>query len=101
MHGLGTLLEKFSTSSSVSISSNWYVPDLFKGLLIPQIMISKFQRVFLEDIPQIILQIIFFTTRNSGSPLEWSNLRVFLTSALSLLSSLGVAWDARPSLFDH
>ena len=54
MYGIGRVLDKFSTSSATKLDFFW-LPSAINNIYIPLIIISTFQRLFLEDIPQIIV----------------------------------------------
>ncbi|KAL4487536.1 hypothetical protein ABPG72_007056 [Tetrahymena utriculariae] len=97
--GLSIVLDRFSTSSTISLGGI-FVPKQLENVKVPQILITKFQKVFLEDIPQMILVLIFnLRFAQSTNLLDWQNLRVLVTTVLSMYNSLNSAWQAHPSIF--
>lgn len=63
-------------------------------------MISRFQRVLLENLPLIVVQLIFMQ-RNGLSWTDFTQMKTFITTLISILSSLNRVWDAKPSLFQR
>ncbi|KAL4467213.1 hypothetical protein ABPG73_014878 [Tetrahymena malaccensis] len=97
--GLSIVLDRFSTSSTISLEG-MFIPKQLENVKVPQILLTKFQKVFLEDIPQMILVLIFnLRFASSTNLLDWQNLRVLVTTVLSMYNSLNSAWQAHPSIF--
>ncbi|EGR31870.1 hypothetical protein IMG5_100190 [Ichthyophthirius multifiliis] len=94
---LGHVLDRFSTSSASDLSGFW-VPNSLEHTKVPQVLISKFQKVFLEDMPQLAI-LLAFNFRKSASFNDWNNLKVILSTLLNLYNALSAAWVARPSIF--
>jgi hypothetical protein len=46
------------------------------------------------------LESIIFIYKRVGNISDWTHLKVLLTTCLTLISSLDVAWEARPSIMD-
>ena len=74
-YGIGISLDRFSTSSANSLNF-WPIPKVLRSVKIPQIFLSKFQRVFLEDIPMIIILFIYNTYYIQTNWYNWDNLKV-------------------------
>ena len=97
--GLGCLLDRFSTKSASIIESKW-APSFLRGIYFPSAMISRFQRMIIENIPLIIIQLIFMV-RNGLDITDFTQMKTFVTTLLSIVSSLNRVWDAKPSLFQE
>lgn len=93
-HALGTILDRFSTSSTTKLSGR-FVPENLEGLYLPQVLLSKFQRVFFEDLPQIIIQFIFFLTYGTFS--GFSMIKTVTTTIVNFINTMNDAWIAKPS----
>ena len=100
MHAFGRILDKFSTSSA-SKYKFWFLPPFLYNLYIPIIIITTFIRLFIEDIPQIIIQIIALFVYKEKSLSNFSTLVVFITTWLNLLLTMHEAWNVKPSYFSR
>ncbi|EAS01747.2 transmembrane protein, putative (macronuclear) [Tetrahymena thermophila SB210] len=97
--GLSIVLDRFSTSSTIALEGI-LIPKQLENVKVPQILLTKFQKVFLEDIPQMIIVLIFnLRFAQTTNLLDWQNLRVLVTTVLSMYNSLNSAWQAHPSIF--
>ncbi|KAL4444818.1 hypothetical protein ABPG74_016026 [Tetrahymena malaccensis] len=102
MNAFGTVLDRFSTTAIQTFEKPIFKFSFMQGIIVPQVIISKFIRAFIEDIPQIFI-ILFYQFRQKGSSQisfgSWQYLRVILSSLLSLFSALSQTWHAKPSIF--
>ncbi|KAL4493651.1 hypothetical protein ABPG72_004144, partial [Tetrahymena utriculariae] len=99
MNAFGAVLDRFSTTS---VQKSIFKINFLQGILVPQVIVSKFTRAFIENIPQIVI-LLFYQFRQQGQSQikfgSWQYLRVILSSLLSLISALSQAWHAKPSVF--
>lgn len=49
----------------------------------------------------LLFQIIFRIKKNSSDFFEWSTLKVLLTTVINLMTTLDLAWNAKPSKFNE
>ncbi|KAL4444816.1 hypothetical protein ABPG74_016024 [Tetrahymena malaccensis] len=99
MNAFGSVLDRFSTTS---VQKSLIKINFLQGILVPQVIVSKFTRAFIENIPQIAILLLYQFRQEGESQIKfgsWQYLRVILSSLLSLISALSQAWHAKPSVF--
>ncbi|KAL4454019.1 hypothetical protein ABPG74_003902 [Tetrahymena malaccensis] len=96
---LSSLLDRFSTSSTIQLTG-FFIPNFLNNVKIPQILLTKFQKLIYLDLPTISILLVYNIRKSSTESItSFANLRVIITTFLSLYSSLSQAWLAHPSLF--
>lgn len=74
-YGVGISLDRFSTSSANNLDY-FFIPKVIRNVKIPQIFQSKILRVFIQDIPMIIILFIYFSYYINNKWRDWDNLKV-------------------------
>ena len=100
LQALGNVLDQFSTSSAEKFTY-WFLPRFLYNVYIPLIIIITFQRLFVQDIPQIIIQTIALINEEGVDFSNLSILLAFLSSIFNLLLTLHTAWRVKPSMFNR
>ncbi|EWS75170.1 transmembrane protein, putative (macronuclear) [Tetrahymena thermophila SB210] len=96
---LSSLLDRFSTSSTIQLTG-FFIPNFLNNVKIPQILLTKFQKLIYLDLPTISILLVYNIRKSSAESItSFTNLRVIITTFLSLYGSLSQAWLAHPSLF--
>ncbi|KAL4497892.1 hypothetical protein ABPG72_000647 [Tetrahymena utriculariae] len=96
---LSSLLDRFSTSSTIQLTG-FFIPNFLNNVKIPQILLTKFQKLLYLDLPTISILLVYNIRKSSAESItSFTNLRVIITTFLSLYGSLSQAWLAHPSLF--
>ena len=96
-HGLGRLLDKFSTASAQKYRY-WWLPKSLYNIYIPMVITATFTRLFIEDIPQLIIQTFDIIDQNKS---DFTTLASLFSTIFTLFLTLHTAWNVRPSYFSR
>ena len=93
---LGRLLDRFSTNSARKYEY-WWLPKNLKNMYIPTVITTTFARLFLEDVPLLIIQIYVLTDR---AIYDFTNMASLVSTIMALFMTLHTAWNVKPSTFN-
>ena len=97
-HGLGRLLDKFSTASAKKYRY-WWLPKGLYNVYIPMVITATFTKLIIEDIPQLIIQTINIVTQDDIN--DFTILASLLSTIFTMFLTLHTAWNVRPSYFSR
>jgi len=98
--GLGRLLDKFSTASAQKYRY-WWLPKGLYNVYIPMVITATFTRLFIEDVPQLIIQTINLLRRTDKNIDDFTILASLLSTIFTMFLTLHTAWNVRPSYFSR
>ena len=93
---LGRLLDRFSTNSAKKYGY-WFLPKILKNSYIPTVITTTFARLFLEDVPLLIIQLYVVISK---SVFDFTNIASLASTILALFMTLHTTWNVKPSIFN-